>query len=114
MPWRYRISIALEAALWAVAMGWLLFLGGHALAQWRTEGTLNWRDLSEIVLLALLVYWPILRTRIVHGYWMRDWEDTPKERARRAQWTDEEVAGFAKSDKPPIVTVQQARLPRRR
>lgn len=58
-------------------MGWLLFLILDALTIFRSSGVIAWRDLFEIALLALLVYWPIIRTRIKHGYWMRDWDDAP-------------------------------------
>lgn len=74
---RLRLSLALEAAVWTAAMAWLLFLVWDALAIFRTSGDIAWRNLLEIALLALLVYWPIIRVRVKHGYWMRDWDDVP-------------------------------------
>jgi hypothetical protein len=77
MPLRDRLSLACEALIWILAMGWLLFLGWDAFALYRDHSLVPWRDLLEIALLALLVYWPILRVRIRYGYWMQSWDDVP-------------------------------------
>lgn len=78
MLWRYRLSLGLEALVWALAMGWLIFLVADVAQTFRATGVFAWRSVLELVLLALLVYWPMVRTRIVHGYWMRDWDDAPE------------------------------------
>jgi hypothetical protein len=97
---RTRLSLALEALLWVVVLGWLVYLVadiGRAvfamirLAEcepaWRCPSDVltraqeraHWplRSVFELVLLALLIFWPMVRTRIRYGYWMRDWEDHP-------------------------------------
>lgn len=50
-------------------MGWAIYL------VWDIAQTRSVRSVFELVLLAALVYWPIVRTRIRFGYWMRDWDD---------------------------------------
>lgn len=110
MIWRYRISIGLEALVWALTMAWLVFLVWDTMKTFRTIGALDWRNLAEIALIALLVYWPIIRVRIVHGYWMRDWDDAP----RAPQWTASELQRFGSSDNPPIVLDRPQRPPRPR
>lgn len=85
MSLRDRLSLACEAVIWLLAMAWLLFLGWDAFALYRDRSVVAWRDLFEIALLALLVYWPILRVRIRHGYWMRDWDDAPGQAIGLAQ-----------------------------
>lgn len=68
---RYRASLALEMLLWIAALVWCVFL----LLDFRQTWSL--RSLGEFALLALLVWWPVIRVRIKHGYWMRDWGDHP-------------------------------------
>lgn len=44
-----------------------------------------YRSIFEFVLLALLIWWPVIRTKIVWGYSMRDWDDTPARRHERGE-----------------------------
>ena len=60
---RYKLSIALEIALWLVTAAWCLWLAKDV----KDTGSL--RSLFEFVLLGLLVWWPLIRTRIQGGYW---------------------------------------------
>lgn len=69
---RYRLSLALEALLWIAA----LILIAYSLWDFAVSGSLQ--SLSAFLVIGLLVWWPIFRTRIKHGYWMRDWSDDPE------------------------------------
>lgn len=60
---RYRISMALEALLWIAALGWIIFL------VWDFKVTGSLRSLGEFILIALLVWWPMVRHRIKFGVW---------------------------------------------
>lgn len=75
---RYRLALVLEIALWCAAMGWLLFLTAQIWRTYKAGDGLDARSAFEFVLLGLLVWWPMLRVRIVRGYWMRDWDDGPR------------------------------------
>lgn len=74
---RYRISLALEALIWVGVIAWLLFLVWEISQIWKAERSIPLRNVFEMILLGLLVHWPFFRTRIIHGYWMRDHRDTP-------------------------------------
>lgn len=78
--WRYRIALALEGLLWCGVMAWLVFLALDIRSEWRATGAVSWRSPAEFLLIGLLVWWPIIRVRIRHGYWMRNWDDTPDQR----------------------------------
>jgi hypothetical protein len=101
---RHRVSMMLEALLWAAALCWLVYLlydinagvrfylvtrvcGADSMhwAKGCPPVSLPWRSIGELILLGLLVWWPIVRTRIKHGYWMRNWDDTPQDRVKDAR-----------------------------
>lgn len=62
-PLRDRVSDALEAALFLGVAGWLVYL----ITSFHHEP--NWRDALELAALALLTWWPMIRTRIKGGWW---------------------------------------------
>jgi hypothetical protein len=87
-PARAVVSLWLEAILWCFALGWIFFLaydihaGMRYFLQTRVCGAdslhwaqgcppvdLPWRSMGEFVLIGLLVWWPMIRTRIKHGVW---------------------------------------------
>jgi hypothetical protein len=74
---RARLAFGLEATLWTVTMGWLFYLGAQIWIAFKHRQEFDGRSVFELTLLALLVFWPIFRVRILHGYWMRDWDDAP-------------------------------------
>lgn len=74
---RYRVSLLCEALLWTAAMGWAVYLVIDIRNVFKTSGDVSLRSIFEFFLLMCLVWWPMIRTRIVHGYWMKDWDDTP-------------------------------------
>lgn len=97
MSRRDRVSRLLETLLWLAALCWLVFLVrdvGVGVTRYRLQDLCGadslhwangcpprefpWRSLGEIILLGALVWWPIIRNRIKHGYWMRDWSDHPE------------------------------------
>lgn len=77
MLFRYRLSLVLEVLVWALAMAWLLFLVWDVAKIYRSTGEFAGRSIFELVLLALLVWWPIIRVKLRHGYSMRSWSDAP-------------------------------------
>jgi hypothetical protein len=68
---RARVSLACEALLWVAALVLLCFLARDVMI----NGSML--SAAAIAVLGLLVWWPMVRTRIRYGYWMRDWEDDP-------------------------------------
>jgi hypothetical protein len=56
--------MALEALLWTAALGWIIFL------VWDFKATGSLRSLGEFILIALLVWWPMVRHRIKFGVWV--------------------------------------------
>lgn len=74
---RHRLSIIIEALLWIVTMAWLLYLAREIWIAFKFRGEWDARSTFEFALLAMLVWWPIIRVRIRYGYWMRDWDDAP-------------------------------------
>lgn len=60
---RYRLSLVLEMILWLVTAGWCLWLAIDV----KSTGSI--RSMLEFALLGLLVWWPMIRTRIQGGYW---------------------------------------------
>lgn len=81
---RDRLSLLLEALLWAAVLVWLVYLafdiragvkaytqvcGADSLhwAQGCPERALPWRSILEFVLVGLLVWWPYIRARIKGG-----------------------------------------------
>lgn len=80
MTWRYLLSTGIEAAIWAATLVWQLFLVTEVWRAFDLRGEFDVRSAGEFVLLALLVYWPILRTRIRYGYWLKSWDDSPGSR----------------------------------
>lgn len=79
---RERLSLLLEALLWSTVIGWCVYLVWDIGNTWKADGSLNRRSAFEFALLGLLVWWPFIRTRIVYGYWMKGWDDTPDRRFR--------------------------------
>jgi len=60
---REFISLLFETLLWCVVMVWLFYLA------YDFSHTMSWRSAFEFVLLGLLVWWPMIRTRVKEGYW---------------------------------------------
>lgn len=82
---RYRFSLLLEATLWVAVLVWMFVLIRTGASVWKEDHVFPWREVIEFVLLGLLVWWPIFRARIIYGYWMRDWQDTPDSHFRTDQ-----------------------------
>ena len=74
---RVRLALGLEALIWLISIGWLIYLCSQVWTAFARRNEFDVRSLFEVALLGLLVFWPIFRVRIVHGYWMRDWDDAP-------------------------------------
>lgn len=68
---RNRVSLGIEALLWIAALAVI----GALIRDFAITGSLL--SLSAFVVIAGLVWWPMIRARIKFGYWMRDWNDHP-------------------------------------
>jgi cyanate permease len=68
---RNRLSLAIELLVWIAAAAVIVLLLFDFVA------TRSLLSLAAFVVMALLVWWPMIRTRIKFGYWMRDWDDHP-------------------------------------
>lgn len=72
-----RHLLLLKAAFWT---GVLICAALLARSIWRTfdaTGSIDIASAALFAMIGLLVWWPIIRARIQHGYWMRDWNDMP-------------------------------------
>lgn len=103
MSLRERISLLLEIALWVAVLVLLGYLIVDIGAELRATRTIRWQSVIMFVVLGLLVWWPIIRTRIRHGYWIESWNDSPESRGLDIQ----------KPPKPPRKTIDADTSPRR-
>ncbi|MFO1149075.1 MAG: hypothetical protein U1E62_11940 [Alsobacter sp.] len=60
---RDKVSRLLEATLYLGVVCWMVWL----FFDWKETGSS--RSAMELMALALLSWWPLIRTRIRHGFW---------------------------------------------
>lgn len=82
MTFRDRLALALEALLWCFVLALAVYLVWDIAANLKA-GKAPIRSVVEFLILGLLVWWPMVRTRIRFGYWMNGWDDTPASRFTR-------------------------------